>query len=138
MQRPPASSAASSTTNRLPAAASRRPAAMPAAPAPTTTASTQPERGTSGTGAGRGAANAGPATAAMAEDARKDRRVKRRMGAATYCALLSWNACPARLKYSSSSSSLRYRNSDAAFERHLWTARFLVRHAALAQPEGRG
>src|SRR6516225_11716082 len=79
MQRPPTWSAASSTTKRLPAAASRRPAAMPAAPAPTTTASTQPERGTSGAGAGRGAASAGAAARAAAEEARNDRRLKRLM-----------------------------------------------------------
>src|SRR5262249_30315093 len=80
MQRPPMSSAASRTTNRLPAAASRRPAARPAAPAPTTTASTQPERGTSGAGAGRGAATAGAAVSAAA-DARNDLRVKYRIWA---------------------------------------------------------
>src|SRR5262245_32963350 len=79
MQRPPTWSAASSTTKRLPAAASRRPAAMPAAPAPTTTASTQPERGTSGVAVGRGAASAGAAARAAAEEARNDRRVKRLM-----------------------------------------------------------
>src|ERR1700757_4870988 len=79
MQRPPTWSAASSTTNCLRAAASRRPAAMPAAPAPTMTASTQPERGTSGAGAGRGAASAGAAVRTAAAEARKDRRLKRLM-----------------------------------------------------------
>src|SRR6266851_3572406 len=52
---------------------------MPAAPAPTMTASTQPERGTSGAGAGRGAASAGAAVRTAAEEARKDRRLKRLM-----------------------------------------------------------
>src|SRR2546429_4465078 len=79
--------------------------------------------GTPGTGPGRGARCAGRAATATAEDARNDRRVKRRMGAATCCALLSWNTCHARLKYSSSSSRLRYRNSDAAFKRRSYGPR---------------
>src|SRR5215813_3429972 len=102
MQRPPISSAASSTTKRLPAAASRRPAAMPAAPAPTTTASTQPERGTSG------APNTGPAASAAPEEARNDRRLKILMGASGCYVLqnLSWKACCVRVKSSSSFASL--------------------------------
>src|SRR5262245_3138214 len=75
MQRPPTSSAASSSTKRLLKAASRRAAAMPAAPAPTITASTQPERGISGVCAGRGAASAELA-AALAAEARNKRRLK--------------------------------------------------------------
>src|SRR5215468_1101886 len=102
MQRPPISSAASSTTKRLPAAASRRPAAMPAAPAPTTRASTQPERGTSG------APNTGPAASAAPEEARNDRRLKILMGASGCYVLqnLSWKACCVRVKSSSSFASL--------------------------------
>src|SRR5262245_48328395 len=70
---------------------------MPAAPPPTMMASTQPERGTSG--AGRGAANAGAAVRAAAEEARKDRRLKRLM--AHRCQALRGlprNACDARPK----------------------------------------
>src|SRR6516162_3539064 len=99
MQRPPTWSAASSTTKRLPAAASRRPAAMPAAPAPTTTASTQPERGTSGVAVGRGAASAGAAARAAAEEARNDRRLKRLMAHGVQALRgLPRNACGARPK----------------------------------------
>src|SRR5258706_7466382 len=109
MQRPPTSSAASSTTKRLPAAASRRPAAMPAAPAPTTTASTQPERGTSVTGAARGAPSAGAASAAP-EEARNHRRLKILIGAPRCYVFqdLPWKACRARVKSSSSFTYLRY------------------------------
>ena len=87
MQRPPISPVASSTTNVRPRdAASRRAAAIPAAPAPTTTISTvaRPRRflpDAAGVGAGvcRGAPNAGPAPKA-AEAARNDRRVRRFIG----------------------------------------------------------
>src|SRR5258707_960024 len=109
MQRPPTSSAAWSRTKRLPAAASRRPAAMPAAPAPTTTASTQPERGTSVTGAARGAPSAGAASAAP-EEARNHRRLKILIGAPRCYVFqdLPWKACRARVKSSSSFTYLRY------------------------------
>src|SRR5262249_27968336 len=83
-QRPPTSPVASSTTNLRPFdAASLRAAAMPAAPAPTTTISTGPERGgpscVVGAGVGRGAPSAGVAPLA-AEAARNDRRVRRFIG----------------------------------------------------------
>src|SRR5258708_10492507 len=109
MQGPPRWGAAWSRTKRLPAAASRRPAAMPAAPAPTTTASTQPERGTSVTGAARGAPSAGAASAAP-EEARNHRRLKILIGAPRCYVFqdLPWKACRARVKSSSSFTYLRY------------------------------
>src|SRR6202048_1553607 len=74
IHRPPISFAASSRTKRLPEAASRRPAAIPAAPAPIMITSTLPERGVSGGGL-RGAAHAGPLPRA-AHAARNNRRVQ--------------------------------------------------------------
>src|SRR6267154_5875155 len=106
MQRPPSWSAASTNAKRLPAAARRRAAAMPAAPAPTITASTLPERGTSGTGGaegadeggpfGRGAVNAGAAArvAEAAEAARKDRRLQGFM----VRGCLAYGACSGKLE----------------------------------------
>src|ERR1700724_1335747 len=70
---PPISFAASRRKKRLPDAASRRPAAIPAAPAPIMITSTLPERGVSGGGL-RGAAHAGPLPR-DAHAARNKRRV---------------------------------------------------------------
>src|ERR1700745_4142688 len=124
MQRPPTWSAASSTTNCLRAAASRRPAAMPAAPAPTMTASTQPERGTSGARAGRRAASAGAAVRTAAEEARNDRRLKRLMAhrVSKRCEVYHGTRATHVLNLFPLSPCLRYRHSDALFEvsTHEW------------------
>src|SRR5262245_8450389 len=91
---------------------------MPAAPAPTTTASTQPERGTSGAGVGRGAPSAGAAARAAAEEARNDRRLKRLMAhrAAKRCEVYHGTRTTRAGNLVSSSPCLRYCHSDALFE----------------------
>ena len=111
MQRPPTVSAASTSAKRLPAAARRRAAAMPAAPAPTITTSTLPERPTSGTGAGvgdlRGAPKAGPA-ASMAEAAKNDRRLNLLMvcGYFAFCGGLAWKRGPRRKSFAADARAL--------------------------------
>src|SRR5499427_2016974 len=91
---------------------------MPAAPAPTMMASTQPERGTSG--AGRGAANAGAAVRTAAEEARKDRRLRRLMAHAhsvKRCEVYHGTRATRVLNlFPPSPPCLRYRHSDALFE----------------------